>query len=308
MRAPGLLLCVLALVVCAAQDSDFERLGKFNPMAPLNFTLGLAAGLEVDQQEAGPCLASVGQVVGFVGNIETDIGALIDQHGSAGLLAIHISELVTAIVNSVPLCQYTTIFPALEQLTWQQVLKNAAAHVTVLKANGLNLGACKTNAYSCGQSLGKIFRYLFAWGIYAPQQSPGNFFSGLFQGLENTPNGADKCVEDLTNLQGLWTQTMQDITNLVSGDVAASFAVIADFKSLLSALQGDSQDCNLPQLGVTLSGLLTPQGVTQLVSNFQANMEGILQASAGLSNCGSNESACGYSVGEVLRLVLGWGI
>ena len=298
----------MALTACAARDSYFERLGKFSPVAPLNFTLGLAAGLEVDQQTAGPCLAAVGQVVGFVGNVETDINALIKQHGSAGLLAIHISELVTAIVNSAPLCQYTTIFPALEQLTWQQVLKNAAAHVTVLKANGLDLVSCKTNAYSCGQSVGKIFRYLFAWGVYAPQPSSGNFFSGLFQGLENTPNSADQCVEDLTHLQGLWAQAIEDVTNLVTGDVAASFAVLSDFKSLLSALQGDSQACNLPQLGAILSSLLTPQGVVQLATNFQENLATIVQASAGFSNCGSDESACGYSTGEVLRLVLGWGI
>lgn len=311
MRAPGLLLwtCVVVLATCRATPGSYlEAMGKFNPVTPLNFTLGLAAGLEVDQQAAGPCLGAVGQVVGFVGNVETDIIALAEKKGSAGILAIHISELVTAIVDSVPFCQYTTLLPAFKQLTWQQVLKNAAAHVSALKTNGMNLANCKTNAYSCGQSIGKIVRYLFAWGVYAPQQSSGSFLSGLFHGLENTPNGADKCVNELNSLEGQWTQAIQDITSLLSGDVAASFALLSDFKSLLSAVQGDSQDCNLPQLGTIMWNMLTPQGVEQLVTNFHTNLEEIVQASAGFSNCGSNYSACGYSTGEVLRLVLGWGI
>lgn len=311
MRATGLLLwvCITALA-CGSHfpPSYIESLGKFGPETPLNFTQGLAAGLEVDQESAGPCLGAVGQVLTFISSVENDIAEMIHGKGNAGLLGIHISELVTAIVNSVPPCQYQSIIPDFQQLTWQQMLSNSVSHLTVLDSNIRNLSTCKSNAYTCGLSIGKICRYVFAWGVYAPAPPSGTFLSGLLEGLETSPNGADKCMEDLTSLGGEFTKTENDLKSLISGDIPAAFAVYSDLKSLLSSLSSDSSDCNFPQLLTTLDHFLTPSGLSQLISNIKSNRSEILQASAGLLHCSSNYASCGYSTGEVLRLVLDWGI
>ena len=143
--------------------------------------------------------------------------------------------------------------------------------------------------------------------MHAPFNSQ-DFLSGLAQGLEASPNGADQCTQGLTSLPTLYSALVSDLKEVIAGNPAAIFQLLADYKSLDSALTSDSSACNLPALRLVLASLATPEGLAKVSSNVKANLGAIETASASLLSCEQDPYQCGFSAGEVLRLALGWSL
>ena len=144
------------------------RLG-FDPTVSVNFSLGLAYGLEVYQTEAGPCFMQLGNVFPIVPSIVQDILSLVHGNGNPETLTIHIASLITALTLSAPLCDYNTFFPTIEQLTLKQVLTNLGNHWSYILADAKDLKNCHQDVFKCGQNIGEIIRFTLTWGLYAPQ-------------------------------------------------------------------------------------------------------------------------------------------
>ena len=171
----------------------------------------------------------------------------------------------------------------------------------------------KGNVADCGLQLGTITNYvnppnLNGTKLHYEAINLAQFVEGTLAGLELTPGSGDKCYNELIALSVNITQTQSDFSQLVSGNIAAVFSVIADLQKLLSAVKQDSADCNLPALGEVFLSLLTPDGIADVGNNLYNNMGQIAEATKAYKDCEGNMYQCGVSTGEIFRLVMGWGI
>lgn len=168
------------------------------------------------------------------------------------------------------------------------------------------------NYYKLAQELGTITKYLNPPLLSLPkfemQPAPHNFVSGLLDGLQLTPGAPDTCYIDLNALSSDENQFVNDMFSLFGGNVDATFSLVSDVKTLVTAITNSAPACNLSALGGFFTGLLTAEGITQAATNLGNNIDTIKEASSALETCPQDFYQCGYSAGEIFRLVSGWGI
>lgn len=283
---------------------------RYNPTYLVNFTLGLAYGLDVDQASTGPCFLSWGNVVGPISSVQADIiGLMNGNNGSMGNLVSDLLNLKQAFTQTESVCDYTGLVEVLKQLDLAKLANNVMTHAGAILSDYQKLHGCEANVFTCGEYTGDIIRMCLGWGWYAPAPFHGqDFLSGLVQGLETSPNGADQCIQALASLSTLSGALVSDLKELMAGNTAAIFQLLTDYKSLDSALDSDSSACNFPALLSVLASLVTPEGLAKVSSNIKANLSAIETASGSLLSCQQDPYQCGFSAGEVFRLALGWSL
>ena len=283
---------------------------QYDPTYLVNFTLGLAYGLDVDQKATGPCFLAWGNVVGPICNIQSDIIALMKgDKGSMGYLVSDLLNLKQAFTQTEPTCNYTGLTQVLESLNMNTLVNNVMAHAGAIISDYQKLQGCEADVFTCGLYIGDIIRMSLGWGWYAPAPFNGqDFLSGLVHGLETSPNGSDQCIEGLNSLSTLYTALMAELKAVLAGNMSAIFQLITDYKSFSSALDANSAACNVPALLSVLKSLTTPEGLAQVSSNVKANWSAIETAGESLLSCTQDPYQCGFSAGEVVHLALGWSL
>jgi len=142
------------------------------------------------------------------------------------------------------------------------------------------------------------------------QSSPqiGAFYTGLVQGLQLNSTNAGPCAEALIAAENDINAFVSDFLQMVSGDEKAVTYFLLDGKDVLGDFQASGALCNWPSLGTAAQALTTSAGQATLVMSFSVNLGVFLLDFQQLGVCGSQWNSCGFTVGELLRMTLSWGI
>ena len=130
---------------------------------------------------------------------------------------------------------------------------------------------------------------------------------GFYQGIQQ-PGGDGTCINDVESLSGLLTTIYQDAEKALGGSMSSAVAVFTNLKKLISSLDSDNSECNIDGFFKTMTSLTTPEGWVKVVLNVGENWPAIDTTAQTMNTCGSNPTSCGFSVGTILRLSLGWGL
>ena len=115
-------------------------------------------------------------------------------------------------------------------------------------------------------------------------------------------------MTDVEGLSGLLDTIVADVEKAMGGNIAAAIDAFTNVKKLFGEIEGFNSDCDLTGLLSAFEALASPAGWVKVATNFMDNMSTITSAAAAFEQCGTEPQQCGFSVGEILRLTLGWGL
>jgi hypothetical protein len=286
------------------------------------FIQGFVNGVETPGNN-GACVTDVNGMEPLFIDIYTNVKAVIG--GNYFDILSLVSEVKTAWTDIEGFngdCDVNGLISVIESLGtlqgWANVAENFMANIQTITTDAGAFLSCPSEAEQCGESLGEILRLTLGWGLGSTSSAPKSkpvrdtnltaWVQAFINGLEVDPSANNVCGTDLLGMSSNFEALYQDILSLSQGNVASMIALAADAKTLWSKLQAFSSPCNLPALETTLQGLTTPTGITALIGNITRNWSSIATDAQTVQNCAANVAACGQSAGEIIQLVLGWGI
>jgi hypothetical protein len=285
------------------------------------FLQGFVSGVEVPGSN-GACVTDVNGMEPLFDEIYKNVVAVI---GGDYLDVLDlVSEIKTAYSDITGFgsdCNVNGLVSVIESLGtlqgWSTVAENFMANFDTISTDAAAFLQCPSEAQQCGHSLGEILRLTLGWGLGSTSTPMTKKFretnfttwvQAFINGLEANPSANNVCATDLMSLSGNFESIYQDILSLEGGNTGALIALGADLKQLYTNLKAFSSPCNLQALETTLAGLMTPSGVTALIGNITRNWSSIATDAKNVQNCSADVAACGEGAGEIIQLVLGWGI
>jgi hypothetical protein len=279
------------------------------------FLDGLLNGLETPGSN-GVCVTDLTTVVPLTQTIIKEVKSAITGNVADAVEAFeNIKKLLGDVEAFNADCNFSGLLSKVESLAtptgWMAIATNVMSNYATIAADCLALENCDTDADTCGENIGSVFRLALGWSLgpasSLKQAAVTSWFDGFLQGLQTDPNSPSECATDLQGLATLASQIVADIEKVAS-DYTIVFQLISDAKTFISDLDNFAAPCNIPALVTILESLTTPTGVTDIVNNFKMNIAAITMEVPAILNCQSNLTSCGLNSGKIVSQVLGWNI
>lgn len=278
---------------------------------------GLIKGLELDSNSPGACANDLTSSESDIQAVISDVTRIIGGDEMAIMQLLTDGEaLISTLAGSNGDCKWSALLTEFESLTTEagqkQILANVMANAGSLFADAKGLATCPTDLTGCGFQIAQIFRLVFNWGIQTPAphvtlRQASSFIGGFVSGIE-TPGSNGACTSDVSGLGSLVDSIVKEVESAVTGNIADAIAAFSNIKKLLGDVKNFNGDCDFTGLLSTFESLATPAGWVKVATNVMSNMSTITSDATALENCTSNAQACGFSIGEILRLTLGWSL
>ena len=321
MKSVTLLLvvaCCLASATIAPRLKGAKHSVQQTPPAGLtDFLTGLVKGLEENSNSPGACSGDLVNANNDVMAVSSDVQRIVGGDEMAILqLITDVQALYTTLAGSNSDCHWSALIAEFKSLATsagqEQILKNVMGNMGAIFSDAEDLANCPTNWVVCGYDVAQIFSMVFNWKIQVPQsefnlRQASTFLSGFISGIE-TPGSDGTCVTDVEGLSGLADNIIADVEKAFGGNIAAALEAFTDIKKLLSDVEGFNGDCDLSGLVSALENLGTTAGWVAVAKNFIANLGTIESDASAFTTCTTSPGQCGYSLGEILRLTLGWSL
>ena len=278
---------------------------------------GLIKGLELDTNSPGACANDLTNSEDDIQSVISDVTRIIGGDEMAIMQLLTDGEaLISTLTGSNTDCKWSSLLAEFKTLSTEagqkQILANVMANAGSLFADAKGLANCPTDLTGCGFQIAQIFRLVFNWGIQTPAphvtlRQASSFLSGLLTGIE-TPGSNGACSSDVNGVGSLVDSIISEVESAVSGNIADAIEAFSNVKKLLADVKGFNGDCNFTGLLSTLESLATPSGWVSVATNVMTNLSTITSDATALETCTSNAQTCGYSIGEIIRLTLGWSL
>jgi len=278
---------------------------------------GLIKGLELDTNSPGACANDLTNSEDDIQSVISDVTRIIGGDEMAIMQLLTDGEaLIGTLTGSNTDCKWSSLLAEFETLSTEagqkQILANVMANAGSLFSDAKGLANCPTDLTGCGFQIAQIFRLVFNWGIQTPApqvtlRQASNFLSGFLTGIE-TPGSNGACSSDVNGVSTLVDSIVSEVESAVTGNIADAIEAFANIKKLLADVKGFNSDCNFTGLLSTLESLATPSGWVSVATNVMTNLSTITSDATALESCTSNAQTCGYSIGEIIRLTLGWSL
>lgn len=135
-----------------------------------------------------------------------------------------------------------------------------------------------------------------------------NFVNGLIQGLKKSQIKPSECAKDFDNADGDFMNLLDDFVAISSGDFSRIERLYKDATKLFEDLKDTKTDCDYSELVEILESLRTNSGRKAIQDNYRKHEDVITDDLATLLKCSADYNKCGRKLGEVVRLLLGWGL
>jgi hypothetical protein len=281
-----------------------------------NFTSGLLLGLESNAKAPGPCYKAINGLSGDFEAIASDISRITQGDEAA------VMQLLTDVTGTVKdvqafngTCDFASLEAQIKVLLSPEGAKiisaNYLKHVIAINRDLATVKDCSADYYKCGKASGEIIRDLAGWSLNTPHRLGASkntldaFVTGLIEGLEL--HGEDECTKSLSGLTSDISSLIANIEKLVQGDSSVLISLVMQLKKLQDSLK-DVNTCDFSGLVEKIEGLFEANGYQQLVMNFLRNSKQITADLSGIVACSSNLSQCGADLGQVIQLLLNWGL
>jgi hypothetical protein len=144
--------------------------------------------------------------------------------------------------------------------------------------------------------------------IKATQDNLKNFVTGFVMGIEKSEKNPSECAVDFNNADAAFMNVIDDIVALDAGDLSRAERLFDDATELYNSLKDSKDVCNYSGLAEIIKSLSTDAGRKAIEANYLKNQFVINVDLISLLGCSLDYKKCGHSLGEVVRLVLGWGL
>ena len=283
----------------------------------MNFTNGLISGMEANANSPGKCADDLTGAEGNLADLVSAVASYIngDQNALFEILSTG-SALIKAVEGSSTDCDFSALAAVFEGLSTaagrEAIIGNVMSHFGSIVSDAQALATCGSNLYTCGFNIGQIFHLVSGWSVNSSPFEHGyvsvpDFLQGFVQGVE-VPDSNGKCITDVSSIEPLFTSIYQDAVDVINGDYFDVISLISDVKTAISDIEGFDGDCNVNGLVSVVESLGTTAGWVTVAENFMANFGTISTDAAAFLQCPSNPTQCGYSLGAILRMTLGWGL
>ena len=127
------------------------------------------------------------------------------------------------------------------------------------------------------------------------------FLSGFFSGLTNN-NVA--CVTSASTT----SESFNSMVNTIKSYNSNYLPILTSFTLFKEDLTSMAEACNVQGLVLTVQKLLGPWGKTTFMRNYLLHSRQVSKDLEVLKSCSQDFETCGYSAGEIFRLLSGWSI
>jgi hypothetical protein len=311
------LLCGLALSSTIPNRMGLKARSKvYQEPFPqvMNFTSGLIAGLEADANSPGACAKDLTGAEGNVVDLYSAVSSFIGGNQAALFEILTSGEaLIKAVEGSSSDCDFSTLVTFFESLSTSagrdKALTNIIGNLGGLTEDAKALTTCSANVYTCGFTIGNMFKLLTGWSVTMEYGyvSASDFIQGFVSGVE-VPGSNGACITDVNGMEPLFEDIYNNAVAVIGGNYLDILSLVGEVKTAWDDIEGFDGDCNVNGLITVIESLGTLQGWETVAENFMANFGTISTAAPAFLSCPSAPQQCGYSLGEILRLTLGWGL
>lgn len=145
-------------------------------------------------------------------------------------------------------------------------------------------------------------------GVLPSSDSVETLVSGFISGLKEQGATQSKCYNSTLEVaQGL-VGVYRNIGEIVTGNTTLILKVLGSYGKVKENFEDVIEDCEFADIWESAEKLFSPMGASVLFLRYTSNQEVLLGGLSTLSNCTADLKACGSSAGEMLRVMLDWGL
>lgn len=130
-----------------------------------------------------------------------------------------------------------------------------------------------------------------------------SFVEGLREGTTQS-QCYNATVEVVEGVVGVY----RNVGEIVTGNTTLILQVLGSYGKVKDNFEDVLEDCDFSNIWEAGEKLLSPMGATVLFMRYSSHQDLILSGLSTLSSCSADLSACGRTAGELLRVMLDWGL
>lgn len=303
-------LTLFCALLIAGSAADISAGGIFN------LTQGFLIGLEADSKHPGPCYQAIAGLSNDFEAIASDISRISKGDEAA------VTQLFTDVTGTVHdirafngTCDIAALEAQIKALLTPEgakiISENYLKHVIAINRDISTVKDCSANYYNCGKAAGEIFRDIVGWNLNIvqaklPKNNIESFINGLITGLDK--NGIDTCSTSLTKLNSYANELAENIKKAVKGDTSVVPSLIINLKQVRSEHKKVMASCDFNSFIEDVKNALTPDGTKEFMMNIMLNHAKIQSFIKSFETCSANTSKCGFDLGQLVQLLLGYSI
>lgn len=172
---------------------------------------------------------------------------------------------------------------------------------------------CHIDSGLCGQNFSNILKLLTEFeSEYGDSIDIAldidKLVSGFIKGLKR-PMTQEVCMDTMNTLHTNIDSITVDLYNVIQlKEFGFILTLVKDYQVAIDNYKAIVLDCPFDELVETLKKIPTREGVKNLVINMFINYDVLIKDYQNLTVCTQDWEMCGFSISEVLRVVLKWGI
>lgn len=144
-------------------------------------------------------------------------------------------------------------------------------------------------------------------GVLPSADTLRNLISNFIEGLKEQGTQS-KCYNATVDVVEGLVGVYRNIGEIVTGNTTLILQVLGSYGKVKDNFEDVLDDCDFSNIWEAGEKLLSPMGATVLFMRYSSNQDLILADLSTLSSCSADLSACGRTAGELLRVMLDWGL
>lgn len=145
-------------------------------------------------------------------------------------------------------------------------------------------------------------------GVLPTSDTLRNLASNFIEGLREQGEVRSKCFNSTLDIVEGMLGVYRNIGEIVTGNTTLILQVLGSYGKLKDSFEDVFDDCDFSNFWETGEKMLSPMGASVLFLRYTTNQDLILAGLGTLSSCSADLSACGRTAGELLRVMLDWGL
>lgn len=175
------------------------------------------------------------------------------------------------------------------------------------------LFTCHIDSDLCGRNLSNILNSLTDFQLECNDVIDigidlDEMVKGIIQGLKK-PMSQEACMNAMNTLHTDADTVVIDLYDIIElKDIEHIIQLLKDYQTMVEHMKATAEVCPFDDLGEIMEQIPTWEGMKDLVINMFINYDVLMKDYKNLLVCSEDWEVCGFTIGEVFRVVFKWGI
>lgn len=210
--------------------------------------------------------------------------------------------------------QISSLSSKLSHMSGRSLIYSYIKHNSEINTYLINLlFTCHIDSVLCGQNLSNILKLLTESESECADSiqialEVDKLVSGMILGLKR-PMTQEVCMDSIKILHTDINSIALDLYNVIQlRQFEFIFTLLKDYQVATDHYKTTVLDCPFDELTEILRAIPTVEGMKNLMINMFMNYDVVIKDYQNMKVCRDDWEVCGFSIGEVSRLILKWGI